>query len=247
MTSTLGREPKNALTMRASDAERARAASTVDAAVADGRLTWTEHSERYDQIWSAQTRGELLPALADLGGTIDIPQVQRVTAVCSKVARAVSSSTQRLHAKATFGAVVLDLSAMRANQEILVHASSFCGKILIVVPDDATVVDEGQVFLGKRSALRTAPPPGGPVIRIDGKSSFGNLKVRRAGEAHVEAFEHPFAMGMGLGMMGQVPQHVHFHRDHHVHYHGHHDRKPWKHHKHWKHQGGAPWDGGWHR
>jgi hypothetical protein len=235
MTAPVGREPKDALTMRATDAERARAASAVDAAVADGRLTWTEHSERYDQIWSAQTRGELLPPLADLGGTIDLPQVQRVTAAFSKVTRAVSSSTQQLHAKATFGAIVLDLTAMRPNQEILVHASSFCGKILIVVPDNATVVDQGQVFLGKRAALRTSPPPGGPVIRIDGKSSFGNLKVRRASEAQLEGFEHLF----GMGMFGQAPQHVHFHRDQHVHYHGQHGRR------HRKHHGHGTWDGGW--
>jgi uncharacterized protein DUF1707 len=173
-------QPKDVLRLRATDAERARAASTVDAAVVDGRLTWTEHSERYGQIWAARTRAELLPPLADLGGTIEIPQAQRVVVAFSKVLRAVSTSTQRVYAKATFGAIVLDLTALRPGQEIDVHASSFCGKVVIMVPDDATVVDRGEVFLGKRAASLTSPPPGGPVIRIDGRSSFGNLKVVRA-------------------------------------------------------------------
>jgi hypothetical protein len=231
--------------MRATDAERARAASAVDAAVADGRLTWTEHSERYDQIWAAQTRGELLPPLADLGGTIDLPVVQRVTAVFSKVARAASAATQQVHANATFGAIVLDLTAMRPDQEILVHASSFCGKILIMVPDNATVVDQGEVFLAKRAALRTSPPPGGPVVRIDGKSTFGNLKVRRASEGPFDDFHHvvgplgPLGPLAHLGQLGQIgqlhlhqDQHVHFHRDQHIHGgHGHHDRHHRKHHK----------------
>jgi hypothetical protein len=230
--------------MRATDAERAKAASAVDAAVADGRLTWTEHSERYGQIWAAQTRGELLPPLADLGGSIDTPVVQRVTAVFSKVARATSAATQQVHAKATFGAIVLDLTAMRPNQEILVHASSFCGKILIMVPDDATVVDQGRVLLGKRAAVRTSPPPGGPVVRIDGKSSLGNLKVRRASQGQ---FDEPHHMSMAgqLSMPGQVgqigalhlhqDQHVHIHRGKQVHihggHHGHDDGHHRKHHK----------------
>lgn len=240
MTAPSGREPADVMRLRATDAERARAASAVDAAVADGRLTWTEHSERYGQIWSAQTRGELLPPLADLGGTIELPQVQRVSAVFSKVARATSASTQQVYANAVFGAIVLDLTAMRPNQEIYVHASSFFGKVLIMVPDNATVVDHGEVRLGKRSALKTSPPPGGPVVRIDGKSSFGNLKVRRASDGLWDGHQ-PFAGQVGHVHLHQ-DQHVHFHRDQHIHYHGHHghhDRHHRKHHKRNK------WDGRW--
>src|SRR5436853_3420763 len=95
-------------TLRVSDAERARAASAVDAAVADGRLTWTEHSERSGQIWAAQTRAELTPPLADLGPvSLDLPQVQQVTAVFSKVGRATSAATQEVNATAIFGVSVL--------------------------------------------------------------------------------------------------------------------------------------------
>jgi hypothetical protein len=206
-------------TLRVSDAERARAASAVDAAVADGRLTWTEHSERSGQIWAAQTRAELAPPLADLGPvSLDLPQVQHVVAVFSKVGRATSAATQELHARAMFGTIVLDLTAMRPGQHITVNARSFCAKILIMVSDDATVVDEGEVFLAKRAALRTSPPPGGPVVRLTGRSSFGKLDVRRAAD-------EPHGFGPVLGHLSQLPagpgeQHIHLHQDRHLHVHG---------------------------
>jgi hypothetical protein len=220
-------EPGDGLTRRVTDAERSRAANAVDAAVTDGRLTWTEHSERSGQIWAAQTRGELMPALAGLGPVrIDPLQVQRVSAVCSKVSRAISAATQEVHASAVFGAIVLDLTAMRPGQEIDVQASSFCGKVLIMVADDATVIDQGDVLLGKRSALRTAVPTGGPVVRLAGRSAFGNLKVRRAGEGlygeHGDLFG-AFGPAGGFGAFGGAgrgERHLHLHRDQHIHYHG---------------------------
>ena len=211
--------------LRISDAERARAAGELDAAVADGRLTWTEHSERSGLVWAAQTRADLAPPLADLGASIDVetPQVQRVVATFSKVGRAISASTRQVYANAVFGAIVLDLSAMRPGQEIFVQASSFCGKVLVLVADNATVVDEGDVLLGKRAALRTSPPPGGPLVRLAGRSAFGNLKVRRASEG---LFGHrPEVFAQLRHLTGAGEQHVHLHQDRHVHLHGrHHDR-----------------------
>lgn len=162
--------------LRATDAERARAASAIDAAVLDGRLTWAEHYERYGMVWAAQTRGELGPPLADLGGMTELPQVQRVTAVFAKLIRAVAARTQRVHARATFGAIVLDLTALRPGQEIDVEASSFCGKVVILAPRDAHVVDRGDAALGKR-VVRRGAGSGGPVIRVDGRSVLGKLVV----------------------------------------------------------------------
>jgi len=36
-------------------------------AVADGRLTWQEHAERVELVWSLRTREQLAPYLAELG------------------------------------------------------------------------------------------------------------------------------------------------------------------------------------
>lgn len=182
MTGPAAPEPRDALTLRITDDERARAASVVDAAVADGRLTWTEHAERYEHIWAARTRAELLPTIADLGLPEPAPARQRVVSVFSKVTRAPAITSGQLHARAVFGAVILDLSGMRPGEELHVRASSCFGKVAIRVPDDATVSDDGGVLLGKRAIRARTPRPDGPVVRITGLSAFGNLKVYRAGD-----------------------------------------------------------------
>ncbi len=52
--------------MRASDAERERAADVLKAAVAEGRLDWDEHRERLDAVMRSHTYGELQDLLVDL-------------------------------------------------------------------------------------------------------------------------------------------------------------------------------------
>ena len=43
--------------LRASDADRDRAASVINNALAEGRLTAEEHSDRLDAIYAAKTHG----------------------------------------------------------------------------------------------------------------------------------------------------------------------------------------------
>jgi hypothetical protein len=52
--------------LRASDADRDRAASVLNEALAEGRLTPEEHSERLDSIYAAKTQADLVPVLEDL-------------------------------------------------------------------------------------------------------------------------------------------------------------------------------------
>ncbi|MEQ4208004.1 DUF1707 and DUF4190 domain-containing protein [Actinopolymorpha sp. B17G11] len=52
--------------MRASDADRERAADVLKAAVAEGRLDWDEHSERLDIVMRSRTYGELHGQIVDL-------------------------------------------------------------------------------------------------------------------------------------------------------------------------------------
>jgi hypothetical protein len=171
-------EPAGELSIRLSDEERGLAAKRLDDAVVAGKITWTEHADRTAKVWAARTQGELAPCLADLGPVPEHLPAQRVDAVFSKIVRTPESSREVV-AHAKFGAVVLDLSAMRAGEQIRVEASSFCGKVMIRVAEDATVVDEGAAVLGKRKILGAASAPGGPVVRISGTSTLGHLKVYR--------------------------------------------------------------------
>ena len=54
--------------LRASDADRDTAASVINNALAEGRLTAAEHSDRLDAIYSAKTHAEIVPLLDDLPG-----------------------------------------------------------------------------------------------------------------------------------------------------------------------------------
>mgnify|MGYP001952882608 CR=1 FL=1 len=56
----------NWLSMRASDADRERAADVLKAALAEGRLDWDEHRERLDAVMRARTYGELRMHITDL-------------------------------------------------------------------------------------------------------------------------------------------------------------------------------------
>jgi hypothetical protein len=52
--------------MRASDADRERAADDLKAALAEGRLTFEDYHARLDQLMRAGTYGEIQPLTADL-------------------------------------------------------------------------------------------------------------------------------------------------------------------------------------
>jgi hypothetical protein len=182
--SALPEPTRDAAILRISDADREQAVVALNDAVADGRLSWEEHAERVDLALKARTRAELAPYLADLG-KLGVPSSagnlpQRVVARGSKIIRSPEPG-RRVEARALFGAVYLKLVDAEPGTEILVEASSFCGKVVLIVGEDATVIDEGDAVLGKRKILTEAPSGNGPVIRITGRSTLGHLKVVQEG------------------------------------------------------------------
>ena len=171
--------------LRLSDVERERAVAVFNDAVADGRLTWPEHAERVELVWTLRTRDQLAPYLADLGvaGTAVVsPSPQRVVAKASKIIRKAERG-RRVEARSWFGAVYVDLTDAAPGEELLVDATSFCGKVVLTVGRDATVVDEGEAVLGKRKILASGSGAAdGPLIRITGRSTLGHLKVYGTGQ-----------------------------------------------------------------
>ncbi|HEY0807587.1 MAG TPA: DUF1707 domain-containing protein [Pseudonocardiaceae bacterium] len=173
--------------VRLSDVDRERAVAVFNDAVADGRLSWPEHAERVELVWSLRTREQLAPYLAELGvatAGVIAPrrEPQRVVARMSKIIRKAERG-RTVEARSWFGAVYVDLTDAAPGEELLVEASSFGGKVVLTVGADATVVDEGEAILGKRKILASAPETAdGPVIRITGRSTLGHLKVYGAGQ-----------------------------------------------------------------
>jgi hypothetical protein len=166
--------------VRLSNDDRERAVELLNQAVADGRLTWPEHAERVESVYAARVAPDLLPVLADLGpaGVAVNEGTSEVTAVFSKIVR-VPDTSRRIRANSVFGAVVLNLASVPPGQHIDVEVSSFCGKVQLMVADDATVIDEGTAILGKRAVYGEQDGADGPVIRLTGTVKLGNLKVFR--------------------------------------------------------------------
>ncbi|MFB9903934.1 DUF1707 SHOCT-like domain-containing protein [Allokutzneria oryzae] len=165
--------------MRISDEDRDNAAVVLNRAVADGRLTWTEHAERLELVYAARTAADLGPVLADLHLPAPATRApKRVSAVFSKILSA-PDGTGPVRVNAVFGAAVVDLRSARPGAEIELAASSMFGKVELTVPADAVVIDEGGAVFGKRRTPSAPTGAPGAVIRLTGRNVFGKLVVRR--------------------------------------------------------------------
>ncbi|WP_084518125.1 DUF1707 SHOCT-like domain-containing protein [Microtetraspora niveoalba] len=172
---------------RASDADRDRIAAVLGEALATGRLTSTEHADRLDAAYSAVTIGDLIPLthdLPDLSGTsqASVPTAERqeVAAVFSKVIRGgrwVAGRHTQL--RSTFGALIVDLrDAVLPGREITLELNSFCGKLIVRVPENARILDEGSALFSKRH-VSGGHEGDGPLIRVTGKARFGKIILSR--------------------------------------------------------------------
>ena len=175
------------LELRASDADRDRSAAVLGGALATGRLTSAEHAERLDAVYAAKTMGDLAPLTRDLpaedgAGAVDGGRAE-VAARFSKVIRSgrwVAGRRTRLTSR--FGALIVNLTdAVLPGREITLEIDAFCGKLIVIVPAGAHVVDEGGALFAKRAIYGRGDPADadGPLIRIVGDARFAKVAVHR--------------------------------------------------------------------
>ncbi|WP_236654392.1 DUF1707 SHOCT-like domain-containing protein [Streptacidiphilus anmyonensis] len=180
--------------LRAGDVDRDRVAAVLADALATGHLDPDEHSQRLEAAYSARTLAELHPLTADLPVSatelqpVAPPSAQPVTALFSKVRRGGQwpvppTSTVR----ARWGKLVIDLRhAVFTRREVVIEADAFCGLVEVVLPPHVRVYDEGSALFAKRqlpSAAKDETLADGPIVRITGRALFGQVRVRRAGDA----------------------------------------------------------------
>jgi Domain of unknown function (DUF1707)/Cell wall-active antibiotics response 4TMS YvqF len=190
--------------LRASDADRDTAAAVINTALAEGRLTAEEHSERLDAIFSAKTHADLVPVLDDLPATRGLRQELasrapagadlevapgsrrggRIIAIFSGVSRkGVWHPEPVMNMLAVFGGAELDFrDAVLPGREIVLHATLVLGGLEIIVPPEMRVVDNGTAILGGREITGNAAEaasPDAPVLRIEGFCVLGGLEVAR--------------------------------------------------------------------
>jgi hypothetical protein len=183
--------------LRASDADRERAASVLNEALAEGRLTAEEHSERLDSIYAAKTHAELVPLLDDLpavSGTQSptpmpgaaAPVSQRDGRIIAIFGGASRKGAWRVPATSTvvtvFGGADIDLrDAILPGREITIKAVSVFGGLSITVPPDMRVIDSGVAIFGGRDVSGNSAEserPDSPVLRLEGACVFGGIAVK---------------------------------------------------------------------
>ena len=179
--------------LRASDADRDRAASVLNEALAEGRLTAEEHSERLDSIYAAKTQADLVPVLDDLPAAAPVPAAgtgpersYHGGPIIAIFGGAVRKGRWRVPPASTvvtvFGGADLDLrDAILPGGEITIKAISVFGGMSITVPPEMRVVDSGVAVFGGRDVSGETPEsesPGAPVLRIQGACVFGGISIK---------------------------------------------------------------------
>jgi hypothetical protein len=190
-------EPSDFHRMRISDADRDRAASIVADALAEGRLTPEEHSQRLDAIYAAKTAADLAPVVSDIPGAsaalarqapagpaMSAGATERLVSVFSGSSRkGVWQVPPTMEAINVFGGAELDLrEAILPGREIRLRAICVFGGMDIAIPPEMRVVDSGWAIMGGREMppdTEESASPDAPVLRISGVTVFGGLSVRR--------------------------------------------------------------------
>jgi hypothetical protein len=183
--------------LRASDADRDRAASVLNEAMAQGRLTAEEHSDRLDAVYAAKTHADIVPVIDDLpaasqavtpaaspGPAVPAATGRRLVAVFGGISRKGSWHPEPLtRILAVFGGAELDLrDASLPGREITIDAVAVFGGVSITVPPEMRVIDSGSAVMGGRDVsgdTAESAQPDAPVLRITGTCVFGGVEVKR--------------------------------------------------------------------
>jgi hypothetical protein len=185
--------------LRASDADRDTAASVINDAMAEGRLTAEEHADRLDLIYAARTHGDLVPLLADLpaAGTARAPAAGqpaqlapggpagRIVAIFGGASRKGGWQAEPvINVVAVFGGVELDFrEAVLPGKEVILRVTAVLGGVDVTVPPEMRVIDSGGVaILGGKDIAGPGPEssgPDAPVLRIEGTCILGGIDVKR--------------------------------------------------------------------
>ncbi|MGR8008544.1 DUF1707 SHOCT-like domain-containing protein [Streptomyces hypolithicus] len=185
--------------IRASDADRDRIADILREAMAEGRLTAEEHSERIDSVYRAKTVAELEPLVQDLPGSGGGPRREPASAAydpdagsgpvsAENLVAVFSSSTRkgrwrigrRTNAFALFGSVEIDLTEALFGQRLtVINATSIFGNVEVRVPENITLRGSGTGIFGNFEVnTLEASDPEAPVVVVNGYSVFGNIEAK---------------------------------------------------------------------
>ncbi|MBS2535206.1 DUF1707 and DUF2154 domain-containing protein [Catenulispora sp. NF23] len=154
-------EPADAA-LRASDADRERAAQVLQAATADGRVTPAELEERLERVFAAKSRGELATIVSDLRPARPAdaaPTAAKDLGVLSDISRGGEWVVgDGYTGTAVIGSGVIDLrNAEFTGSETTIRVNAWVSTVYVVVPPDVEVRVEGKSVLGGFTRGRDEP------------------------------------------------------------------------------------------
>lgn len=172
--------------LRASDADRHRAAELLRDAAGDGRLGLDELDDRLERVYAAKTHAELAPAVADLGPVEPAREADVEPLVLETRSGSVKQNgywvvPRQITARCTSGNVTVDFTeADCPHADVVVEASVTSGNVTVIVPRGWAVrIESAQVGMGNVKNKATDPPLlGKPLVRVRGTVRSGNIKVR---------------------------------------------------------------------
>lgn len=182
--------------MRISDADRDRAASVLSHALAEGRLTPQEHSDRLDAIFAAKTQADITPLISDLpnAAALAYPGYSGAVATSRKRARLVAilgaitrkgawQVPEKMSAVTVLAGGDLDFrEALLPPGEIRLRATCVLAGLDIVVPPEMRVIDDAWALMGGIEVppeTEESRQPNAPVLRLSGVTIMGGVSVRR--------------------------------------------------------------------
>ncbi|MEU9415634.1 DUF1707 domain-containing protein [Streptomyces sp. NPDC048272] len=182
--------------LRASDADRDRIAQILADAVAEGRLTAEEHSDRLDTLYAVKTVGELdvlvrdLPAAAGSTPAGAASVAAPASGPVETVVAVFSSSSRRgrwrpgAHTRAVsvFGDITIDLTEAVFEQQVTeINVTAVLGNVEVLVPENVTLRGYGSGVLGNfevHGRSRGESDPRAPVVIVRGFALLANIEAR---------------------------------------------------------------------
>lgn len=164
-------------------------------ALAEGRLTVAEHSDRLDSVYQAKTHAEIVPLIEDLPARAPGAAPARRTDVAPATGRSQKiiaifggatrkgrwHAGQRITVLTIFGGAQIDFrDADLAARDITLNATSIFGGMEIIVPPEMQAVDSGVAVFGGRDTghgKEDRSTTGGPILRLTGLTLFGGLSL----------------------------------------------------------------------
>ncbi|SDE06976.1 DUF1707 SHOCT-like domain-containing protein [Glycomyces harbinensis] len=177
--------------VRISNAERDAVLQRLQAATEEGRLDLDEFAERSQRVYEAKTYAEVERLLTDLpenAGTVakrsrangPVPDLHLSPKHAKVTREGAWNVPARITVRPMHSRIVLDFRhAVFTSPEVAIEAHLTHAGLTIILPKDASAIDDGIDFQGGRLKNECVAQGDGPTIRLTGSTVFSAIKVRR--------------------------------------------------------------------